>query len=52
LALAASAGVSGFLFAISPVMTFTLVAIISAIITLTTLYWWRNVVGRIKETVN
>jgi len=46
-ALALSAGTSGFLFSINPVLPFTLIAIVSASLTLTTLFWWRNVTGRI-----
>ncbi|HEY5265624.1 MAG TPA: MFS transporter [Acidimicrobiales bacterium] len=48
-ALALSAGTSGFLFSINPVLPFTMIAIISASLTLTTLFWWRNVTGRITQ---
>ncbi|HEY5104413.1 MAG TPA: MFS transporter [Acidimicrobiales bacterium] len=46
-ALALSAGTSGFLFSISPTIPFSLIAVISASLALSTLYWWRNVKGKI-----
>jgi MFS transporter, DHA1 family, multidrug resistance protein len=46
-ALALGAGVSGFLFTINPVIPFTAVAIASAALALTTLYWWRRVPGHV-----
>jgi DHA1 family multidrug resistance protein-like MFS transporter len=46
-ALALGAGVSGFLFSINPSLPFMLLAAVSAALTLTTLYWWRHVTGRI-----
>jgi len=49
-ALAVAAGVSGFLFTINSALPFTLLAIISMLLTLTTLWWWRNVTGNITET--
>ena len=50
-ALAIAAGVSGLLFTINPVLPFTLLAVISATLGLTTLWWWRSVTGNITETV-
>ncbi len=49
-ALALAAGVSGFLFAVNPAMPFTVLAIISAVMALTTLYWWRHVQGRVTSS--
>jgi MFS transporter, DHA1 family, multidrug resistance protein len=49
-ALAVAAGTSGFLFTINSALPFTLLAVISALLTLTTLWWWRNVTGNITET--
>jgi DHA1 family multidrug resistance protein-like MFS transporter len=46
--LALAAGVSGFLFTINSALPFTLLALISVSLALTTLYWWRNVKGNIR----
>jgi DHA1 family multidrug resistance protein-like MFS transporter len=46
-ALALAAGTSGFLFTINSALPFTLIAIISVVLALTTLYWWRRVTGHI-----
>lgn len=46
--LALAAGVSGFLFTIDSALPFTLIAIISASLAATTLFWWRNVSGRVS----
>jgi DHA1 family multidrug resistance protein-like MFS transporter len=45
--LALAAGVSGFLFSMNPVIPFTVIAVVSASLALTTLYWWRHVEGSI-----
>ncbi|HEY1762813.1 MAG TPA: MFS transporter [Acidimicrobiales bacterium] len=45
--LAIGAGVSGFLFTISPVLPFTVMAVVSAVLALSTLMWWRGVRGRV-----
>ena len=50
-ALAVAAGTSGFLFTINSALPFTLLALISASLGLTTLWWWRNVTGNITDTV-
>lgn len=47
-ALALSASVSGVMFSINPALPFTLVAVISALTASTTLWWWRDVRGRIS----
>jgi DHA1 family multidrug resistance protein-like MFS transporter len=49
-ALAVAAGTSGFLFTINSALPFTLLAIVSAVFGLTTLWWWRDVTGNIIET--
>ena len=49
-ALAVAAGVSGILFTINPALPFTLLAIVSAMFALSTLWWWRNVTGNITQT--
>ena len=46
-ALALAAGVSGFLFTVNPGLPFTAIAIVSALFAISTLYWWRNVQGRV-----
>ena len=46
--LALAAGVSGFLFTINSALPFTLIAIISALLAATNLYWWRNVTGHVS----
>jgi DHA1 family multidrug resistance protein-like MFS transporter len=43
--LAAAAGVAGFLFTINAALPFTVIAIVSAIFAISTLYWWRGVHG-------
>ncbi len=45
--LALAAGVSGFLFTINSALPFTLIAIVSALLAATNLYWWRNVIGHV-----
>jgi hypothetical protein len=45
--LALAAGVSGFLFTVSPVLPFTVMAIVSAVLGLSTLLWWSGVSGRV-----
>jgi hypothetical protein len=47
--LAIASGTSGFLFAINPVLPFSVMASISAAFALTTLFWWRHVQGRVSE---
>jgi DHA1 family multidrug resistance protein-like MFS transporter len=47
-ALALAAGTSGFLFTINSALPFTLIAIISVVLALTTLFWWRHVTGHIS----
>jgi DHA1 family multidrug resistance protein-like MFS transporter len=47
--LAIGAGVSGFLFTVNPALPFSLWALVSALLALTTLFWWRNVKGNIRE---
>ncbi len=46
-ALALAAGTSGFLFTINSALPFTLIAVISVALSLTTLFWWRHVAGHI-----
>ena len=46
--LAIAAGVSGFLFTINTALPFTLLALISATLALSTLFWWRYVTGHIS----
>ncbi|MGC2169372.1 MAG: MFS transporter [Acidimicrobiales bacterium] len=48
-ALALAAGVSGFLFAVNPVLPFTVMAIVSTTLALTTLYWWRRAQGHVTS---
>jgi MFS family permease len=48
--LAIAAGVSGFLFTINTGLPFTLLALVSALFALSTLYWWRNVRGNIRPS--
>lgn len=48
-ALALSAGVSGFLFALNPALPFTMVAVIAAVLALSTIWWWRDVEGNISH---
>jgi DHA1 family multidrug resistance protein-like MFS transporter len=47
--LAIASGTSGFLFAINPVLPFSVMASVSAAFALTTLFWWRHVQGRVSE---
>jgi hypothetical protein len=47
--LALAAGVSGFLFTVNTALPFTLVAAVSLLLASTTLYWWRDVRGRITN---
>ena len=47
-ALAIGAGISGYLFTINAALPFTLMAIVSACLSLTTLWWWRHVKGHIQ----
>ena len=49
-ALAVAAGTSGLLFTINSALPFTLLAIVSAVLGLTTLWWWRDVTGNITES--
>lgn len=46
--LAIAAGVSGYLFTIDEALPFTVMAIASAALTLTTLVWWRDVRGHVR----
>ena len=46
-ALAIGAGISGYLFTVNPALPFTLMAIVSACLSMTTLWWWRNVNGHV-----
>jgi DHA1 family multidrug resistance protein-like MFS transporter len=47
--LALGAGASGFLFAINSALPFSLMAVVSALLALSTLFWWRHVKGKIAE---
>jgi MFS family permease len=49
--LAAAAGISGFLFSVNSALPFTVVAITAVLLASTTLWWWRNVVGHVSESV-
>lgn len=49
-AMAVSATSSGFLFTVDSALPFTLVAVVSSTLALSTLYWWRGVVGRISAS--
>jgi DHA1 family multidrug resistance protein-like MFS transporter len=51
-ALAAAAGVSGFLFSVNAALPFTLIAIIAVLLALTTLWWWRHVTGHVGENLS
>jgi MFS family permease len=48
-ALAAAAGVSGFLFSVNSALPFTVMAIVAVLLALTTLWWWRHVPGHVRE---
>ena len=48
-ALAVSAGVSGILFTINSALPFTLIAAVSFVFALSTLWWWRHVRGTITQ---
>ncbi|MGH9020184.1 MAG: MFS transporter [Acidimicrobiales bacterium] len=48
--LAAAAGLSGVLFSHDPGLPFTAMAIVSATLGLTTLWWWRNVDGHVAAS--
>ncbi|HEV2427235.1 MAG TPA: MFS transporter, partial [Acidimicrobiales bacterium] len=48
--LAAAAAISGALFSHSPVLPFTAMAIASATLGLSTLWWWRRVAGRVAPS--
>lgn len=45
--LALAAGVSGFLFTVNSALPFTVIAVVSTCLALSTLYWWRRVVGHV-----
>jgi DHA1 family multidrug resistance protein-like MFS transporter len=45
--LAIGAGASGFLFAINPALPFSVMAVVSAVLALSTLLFWRHVRGRV-----
>jgi DHA1 family multidrug resistance protein-like MFS transporter len=47
--LALGAGASGFLFTINSALPFSLIAVVSASLALSTLFWWRHVKGKIAE---
>ena len=47
-ALAIAAGVSGILFTVDSALPFTVMAVTSAALAITTLWWWRNVEGNIS----
>ncbi len=49
-ALAASAASAGALFSVAPTLPFTVVALTSAVCTLTLLWWWRGVRGRVRAS--
>ena len=46
--LAVAAGVSGYMFSINPALPFSVVAVVSTLLSLTTLWWWRHVEGNIS----
>lgn len=48
--LAAAAGFSGLMFAVDPAMPFTAIALISLLFASSTLWWWRDVPGRVVRT--
>jgi DHA1 family multidrug resistance protein-like MFS transporter len=47
-ALALAAGVSGYLFTVNSALPFTVMAVVSAALAITTLWWWRDVEGNIS----
>lgn len=47
-ALAASAGVAGILFTRDPALPFTAIAVATATLAFSTLWWWRHVDGRVR----
>jgi len=49
--LALGAGVSGFLFTVNTALPFTLVALVSAALAMTTIVWWRNVAGHVSPAL-
>jgi len=49
--LALAAGVSGFLFTIDPALPFSALALTSAVLAATTVFWWRNVNGHVRPDV-
>ncbi len=51
-ALALSASFSGVLFTINSALPFTVIAIVSAVLAVSTLWWWRNVTGNITHESN
>lgn len=51
-ALAISASFSGILFSINSALPFTIVAIISGLLAVSTLWWWRHVTGNITHQLN
>jgi DHA1 family multidrug resistance protein-like MFS transporter len=50
-ALALAAGVSGYLFTLNSALPFTVMAVVSASLAMTTLWWWRDVEGNISLAV-
>lgn len=46
-ALAVGAGVSGLMFSVNPALPFSVISATSIALSLTTLYWWRNVRGHV-----
>ena len=51
-ALALSASFSGVLFTINSALPFTVIAIVSAVLAVSTLWWWRSVTGNITHESN
>jgi MFS transporter, DHA1 family, multidrug resistance protein len=47
--LAIAAGVGGFLFTVSAALPFTVIAIVSVVFAVSTLYWWRGVHGMVSS---